>query len=121
VNSEPLPKELSVSLSSLADLGAEHWRLSTWLDAAAPNGGAALARHALRRMDDFLKSHALEVRDLTGQPFDAGMAARVIDTVDDPLMPQGATVIAETISPIILWQGQVVRAAEVVTRCGPKR
>ena len=80
-----------------------------------------LARHALRRMDDLIKAWGLEVRGLDGQPYDAGMAARVIDTIEDGRMPEGAEVIAETVSPMVLWRGQVLRVAEVVTRQRGKR
>jgi hypothetical protein len=116
VNDEMPPKELNVPLSSLVDLGTEHWRLSTWLDQAAGRGGAALARHALRRMDDLIKAWGLEVRGLDGQLYDAGMAARVIDTIEDARIPEGTQVIAETVAPMVLWRGQVLRVAEVVTR-----
>ena len=115
------PKELTVTLASLIDVGVEHWRLATWLS-GLPGGGAATAlpRHALRRMEDFLKSCSLEVRGLDGQPFDPGMAARVVDTMDDPSLPEGAAVVAETVSPMVMWHGQVVRVADVVTRRGGK-
>jgi hypothetical protein len=120
VSSNAVPKEINISLSALADLGTEHWRLATWLDQAAPDGSAALARHALRRMKEFLNSCELEIRSLDGQPYDAGMAARVVDTIDDPELPHGASVIAETVSPMVLWRGQVLRPADVVTRRGKR-
>ncbi|MDB5322208.1 MAG: hypothetical protein JWN40_3839 [Phycisphaerales bacterium] len=123
----PPPKELSVTFASLVDLGVEHWRLSTWLAGIAAAGGAgagggatALPRHALRRMDDFLKACSLEVRGLDGQAFDVGMAARVLDAVDDPTLAEGSAVVVETVAPMVLWRGQVVRVADVVTRRGGK-
>ena len=50
----------------------------------ADGPAAAQARHALRRMDDFLRLCELEVQTMDGRPFDPGLAVRVIDTVDDP-------------------------------------
>ena len=117
----PEPASLNVPLPALVALAVEQWRLSRWL-AAQPVAHAAQAgpaRHALRRMDDFLRLCALEVRDMDGRPFDAGLAARVVDAADDPLLPPGSAVIAETVSPLVLWRGDVVKAAEVVTRRGP--
>jgi hypothetical protein len=121
----PPPKELGVTLASLVDLGIEQWRLSTWLAGLAAAGGAgggttALPRHALRRIDDFLKACSLEVRGLDGQAFDAGMAARVVDAIDDPTLAEGSAVVVETVAPMVLWRGQVVRVADVVTRRGGK-
>ena len=117
MNPEPAPSSLNVPLASLIELGVEHWRLSVWL-ATQPSKDAAAARHALRRMEDFLKRCELEVRPMDGLPFDAGMAARVIDTVDDPKLPAGKSFVAETLSPLVLWRGNVVRDADIVTRRG---
>ena len=58
----------------------------------------------------------LEVQSLDGRPFDPGLAVRVIDSVADPSLPRGTALIAETLSPLILWRGQVVKAADVVVK-----
>jgi hypothetical protein len=103
-------------------LASEHWRLATWLagiPGASSGSAAAPARHALRRIVDFLTAAQLEVRSMHDRPFDPGLAVRVVDAVDDPSLPAGETVIAETVSPLILWRGNVVRPADVVTRKGP--
>jgi hypothetical protein len=121
VSHDPAPSQLTVHLSSLVDLSVEHWRLARWLDSVAPGSSAALARHALRRMGDFLKSQGLEARSLDGEIFDAGMAVKVIDVVDDPGLAEGKSVVEETVSPLVSWRGQVVRPGEVVTRRGAKR
>jgi len=81
-------------------------------------GRAPAAAHALRKWEDFLKSFELETVSLDGRPHDAGLAATVIDTVDEPTLPHGQTVVIETLSPIVLWRGQVVKTAEVVTGRG---
>jgi hypothetical protein len=111
------PQNQTVPMSALANLAVEWWRLS-----AAPGVAAAgPARHALRKMEDFLKSCELEAQSMDGRAFDAGLAARVVDTIDDPNMPMGRTVIEQTISPIVYWRGQVIRPAEIVTRRGTGR
>jgi hypothetical protein len=60
----------------------------------------------------------LETVSLDGRPHDAGLAATVIDTVDEPTLPKGQTIVIETLSPMVLWRGQVVKTAEVVTGRG---
>jgi hypothetical protein len=58
---------------------------------------------------------------LDGHPFDAGLAARVVDSTDDPSLPPGSAVVAETVSPLVLWRGSVAKPADVVTRVGPPK
>jgi hypothetical protein len=104
---------LPIPLNQLVSLAIEHWRLSTALkDSPAQN--AASIRHALRKIGDFLGQCHLECRSLDGLPYDAGMNASVIDTIHNPALPQGSPVVAETLSPMVLYQGSLYRPAEVV-------
>jgi len=115
-----IPESLSVPLSSLVNLAIEYWRLATWLAAIPGSNSSAAgpARHALRRFEEFFKSSDLEVRSMDGQPFDPGLAVRVIDALEDATLPDGRTVIAETLSPMVLWHGRVLKPAEIVIRRG---
>lgn len=113
MNVEPPPETLPVSLSSLADVGVECWRLSR-----LPSAANGAARHSLRRIEDFLKKCELEVVSIDGRTFDSGLAARVIDAVDDPSLPAGQSVVSQTLQPMVLWRGVVIRQADVVTRRG---
>jgi hypothetical protein len=108
------PVSINVPLAALINLGLEHWRLA---GAIGPSPTAP-ARHALRRIGDFLSLCELDVRVLDGHAFDPGLAACVIDTIDDPALAADVVVIHETLSPMVLWRGRVVKAADVVTRQG---
>jgi hypothetical protein len=113
---------MTVGLPALIGLAVEQWRLASWLEAVrAPAGTVAAVRHSTRKIEDFLKACDLEVRAMNGHPFDAGLAVEVVDTVDDPALPVGHSIVAETLSPMILWRGTVVKAAEVVTRRGTRK
>jgi hypothetical protein len=112
-----VPSTISVSISSLANLAIEWWRLSS----AMPPTSSAPARHAVRKIEDFLRECELEVHDMDGKPFDAGLAVRVIDAIDDPAIPSGKTIIGQTLSPMVLWRGQVIKSADVITRRGVSR
>jgi hypothetical protein len=103
-------RTVTVGVDQLAGLAVEHWRLS----AAVGSSPAAPVRHALRKIGDFLSGCGVEVRGLDGQPYDAGLAARVVDTVADAALPRGTAVVKETLSPMVLHGGVVARAAEVV-------
>lgn len=114
-----IPENVSVSFSSLVHLAVEHWRLTRWLQVSGTGAGAGPARHAARKLEDFLRSHELDVQSLDGRIFDPGLAAKVIDSLEDPKVPAGQVIVSETLSPMVLWRGQVVRPAEVVTAQRP--
>jgi hypothetical protein len=109
-----IPAEVSVPMGELAGLAVEWWRLSR----AVGEGGGGAARHALRKMEDFLRARKIEAQSLEGTTYDAGMAATVLDVIDDPGMKRGEAVVEQTVSPLVFWNGKVVKAAEVVTRRG---
>jgi hypothetical protein len=110
-----IPETLSVPLTSLVNLAIEQWRLAAWLQTAGNGVGAGPARHAVRKLQDFLRANHLEVQTLEGRAFDPGLAATVVDRIEDRSLPADQVIIVETLSPMVLWRDQVVRAAEVVT------
>ena len=111
---DELPQTLNVTLSSLAELAVEWWRLERWAGAAEES--SPQARHAARRLGRFLDEHGLEVLDVTGRAYEPGLAVEVLDSYRDATLPPGAQLIAETVSPIVLWRGSVVRHGQVVIK-----
>jgi hypothetical protein len=110
----PNPPTVSVSLDRLADLGVAWWRLRLALGPAVEAPGAGALRHALRKIEDFCTQHGIEARSLDGQPYDPGLAARVVDTLDDDTLAPGQCRISETLSPLVLVSGTVLRPAEII-------
>jgi hypothetical protein len=100
----------NVSVEQLITLAIEHWRLSTEL---ADHNSPAV-RYALRKMEAFLKSCEIETRVLDGLPYDTGLAAAVVDKLDDVSPETEPVVIIQTVCPMVLHRGNVVRGAEVV-------
>ena len=111
---DELPESIEVSLSSLAELAVEWWRLERWSSAAGES--VPHARHVARRLARFLSAHGLEVLDITGRAYEPGLAVEVLDAYTDETLPSGAQVIDETVSPIVLWRGSVVRHGQVVIK-----
>ena len=111
---DELPVTLEVPLASLAELAVECWRLERWAGEATES--PPQARHVARRMKSFLDAHGLEVLDVTGRAYEPGLAVEVLDAYADAALPAGAKVIDETVSPIVLWRGAVVRHGQVVIR-----
>ena len=112
-------ESVSVSVPALAALAVEYWRLVSWLNVNSTQSTGP-ARHAVRKLGDFLKTNEVEIETMDGKTFDPGMAVVVVDTVEDPGMEEGKAVIHETVSPMVLWRGKVAKSAEVVTRVGKR-
>lgn len=119
MNAESTPAaqagQMLVPTAELAALAIEHWRLSRCFADLPASNTSAQARHALRKMADALMRLQIEARSFEGHPFDPGLAVRVVDTIDDPTGKSTPTTIIETVSPQILWKGQVIKPADVVT------
>ena len=102
----------SLSLDQLCTLAIEHWRLSRALGASMP----VPARHALRKMEELLTTLGVKAECLDDLPHDPGMSAKVVDRMEDDSLDGDR--IVETISPLVLVKGRMVRQAEVVV-AGP--
>ena len=111
-----LPETLEVPLSSLAELAVECWRLERWAASCGPDAPVSPARHVARRLGRFLSERELSVLDLTGRPYEPGLAVEVVDVVRDARAPAGLEVVEEMLSPIVLWRGAVVRHGQVIVR-----
>jgi hypothetical protein len=111
---DELPQTLNVALSALAELAVEWWRLERW--AGAGLDSAPQARHAARRLGRFLSEHGLEVLDLKGRAYEPGLAVEVLDAFEDASLPAGSQLVDETVAPVVLYRGAVVRHGQVIVR-----
>ncbi len=111
-----LPQTVEVPLSSLVELAVEWWRLDRWANGPQSDGRASHARLVARRLARFLDEHGLSVLDLAGRPHEPGLAVEVLDVVADARLPRGSELIDETISPVVLFRGLVVRHGQVIVR-----
>jgi len=107
---------LELPVASIADLAVQWWRLARW--AAGVDEARLVPRHVARRFSRFLEEHGIEVVDLTGKPYEAGLAVEVLESFSDPCAPDGSEMVEETISPIVLWKGSVILHGQVVMRRG---
>lgn len=111
---EELPRTLNVSLSALVELAVEWWRLERW--AVGAEESSPQARHAARRLGRFLAEHGLEVLDVTGRPYEPGLAVEVLDAFEDARLPAGSQVVDEMVAPVVLYRGAVVRHGQVIVK-----
>jgi hypothetical protein len=99
----------TVTRREMTELAVEHWRLAGALREGAP----AAARHALRKIGEFLKARGIEAQSLDGLPYDAGMRARVVERIKG-YAGEGGDVIVERVMPLVILDGEVIQGAEVV-------
>ncbi len=107
---------IEVTIESLSALAAEAWRLSRWLEGFVDPKQVVVGRHVARKMDNFLAELEFSVLDVAGRTYEPGLSVEVLDTIDDPTVPEGEAVVEETVDPIVLWRQNVVRLGKVVTR-----
>ncbi len=118
---EETPRAVEVPLAALAELAVDWWRLDRRLNSAPPggarpDGAGSHTRHAARRLSKFLTERELSVLDLTGRRYEPGLAVEVVDVERDETLQEGEEVVAEVVSPIVLWRGTVVRHGQVIIR-----
>ncbi|HEX8285529.1 MAG TPA: hypothetical protein VF588_19395 [Pyrinomonadaceae bacterium] len=116
---DELPQTLPVALSSLAELAVEWWRLGRWAAGTESSDSSPQARHVARRLGKFLGDLGVEVLDVTGRAYEPGLAVEVLDAFEDARLPAGSQVIDETVAPVVLFRGSVVRHGQVVVRRNP--
>ncbi len=109
------PKEtIECQIEQLSELSIEAWRLGQWLSKL--DSQSAIGRHVLRKYEKFFQDLGFEILDMTGKTYDPGMALDIIDSICDNTLESGIEIIDETISPIVVYQEQVVKHGQVVTR-----
>lgn len=101
-----------ISISELAKLATDWWRLDNWLKQRSEDQSLTAVRYVSRKLGQFIKDQNLSILDMSGEKFDAGLAFDVIETV--PAADGSGPVIVETISPVIMWKEQVVSHGQVV-------
>ncbi|MBK8191354.1 MAG: hypothetical protein IPK79_13005 [Vampirovibrionales bacterium] len=105
---------IECSVEQLSELSVEAWRLGQWLSRL--DSQSSIGRHVLRKYERFFQDLGIEVLDMTGKTYDPGMALDIIDSIQDDTLESGIEVIDETIAPIVVYQEQVIRHGQVVTR-----
>ena len=67
-------------------------------------------------MTEMLEKLDIQVVDLTGRAYDAGMVQEVIEMRQDVEMADGHAIVEETVAPTITWRGQVVHRGQIIVK-----
>jgi hypothetical protein len=109
---------VEMGISALADLAVDGWRLQRWALLSGFEKERVVARQASRSLTSFLAGLGIETRDLSGQPYDPGLAVEVVESEEDADAPKGSIRIEEMLAPIVLRNGQLIRTGQVAVRHG---
>ena len=101
----------------MEELALAYWRLAKWVDAADVEHKMA-ATSALRQMKKFLDENNIEIIDYIGQKFDSGYSVDVLGRKSGEDLPEEDLVIVETVRPIILENGEVVKYGQAFLGIG---
>lgn len=118
MNTSTLPIEISLSRQNAITLAIESWRLSRIAALLGNVQEGTSLRYAARQLSEVISEIDIEIVDMVGRAYDPGMAPEVVDVRHDPNLGEGAAIIDETVSPTILWRGQVIESGQVSLRRG---
>lgn len=110
--------QIVVDTNALVDLALYAWRLESWLSSVEDASSMTVPRYVLRGLNKILNQLDVTTMDVTGDEFDCGLACDVLDTIETENLPEGVTVIGETVSPMISIKGSVARHGQVVVHVG---
>jgi hypothetical protein len=113
----PTAADILLDRTFFISLADELWRLKGRIDRFASDGGSdhtlKLFRDSHRRLAEPLEGIGLSTVDYSGQPYVDGTRLDIA-YMEDGTDPDKPLVIKETLRPGILWQGSLIRSAQVV-------
>ncbi len=108
------PRKLAVSVEQACKLATECWRLGQLAEQEPSAAAVAGVKRSVRLLNDLLHSMEFQVMDFAGRTYDAGMAPEVVEIVEDVSLVGGDTTIRDTVTPTLIWRGQVVSPGQIV-------
>ena len=121
MNSKRIFSEIPVAMEGACAISLECWRLKRIAESAKESNERSGLRHAVRRITETLEGMGFRVVAFSGRIYDPGMAPEVVEVREDATLPDGHTMIHETVAPTVTWQGQVVRPGQVILKRSPVR
>lgn len=107
--------ELSPRVNDFIDLAVEIWRIEQRISKSS----SSLSENQLKSLESsvqklrrYLERYDIEIVDYKNTKYNAGFNLDVLSIEKDLTIPE--TVIKETVEPMIMCKGQVVRKAKVV-------
>jgi hypothetical protein len=108
-------------LKTAANIVTNAWRAKVKMVDADTNEPTEPMKRVYRHVEaifDALKQIGVEHIDVIGQPYDSGMALKVVTFEPTPGLSREE--IKETIKPSVTWQGRLIQMGEVIVGTPPK-
>lgn len=111
-NGDAIPFSVVQAISTIA---TNTWRARNRMMNSDNGDAKEEMKRVVRHIDavfDALSQIGVEVRDMQGRPYDAGMALKVISFEPTPGLSEEE--VSETIKPTITWEGKLIQMGEVI-------
>lgn len=99
--------------TELSELALNYWRLSNWVGNVNVERKAQ-ANSAMKKMGAYLEKQGIELKDLVGEKYSDGFAADVMGIESETDLPDDEMIVIETVRPIIMLNGTVIKYGQVV-------
>ena len=110
---------IQIPLDNLIEVSVAWWRFNRWLAGYESDRSLAAARQMSRKLGELLKECHIEIIDIENKVYDPGLAVEIIDIIEDSGLIECDGIIDETITPIIMFQGNVLKQRQIVLRRRP--
>jgi len=110
-----LDVDMKTVISALSNIATNAWRARNKMIDSDNGETKEEMKRVYRHIEaqfDTLSQIGIEVRDLRGRPYDAGMALKVISFEPQPGLSKDEVV--ETIKPTVTWNGKLIQMGEVI-------
>lgn len=95
------------------DLALACWRLEEWVDEVNVERKTK-ALSSLRQIKRYLSENGIEFFDYLGQKYDSGWSIDVLGIEADPNIPEEELIVVETLVPLIVENGEVIKFGQVI-------
>jgi hypothetical protein len=113
---------LQMPLEKASELATECWRLCKWTKASSTLGtDRQVLDRVARRLNEILNSIGVRTIDLAGTAYDPGVVSEVLDVQIDSTLPDGTSLIDETVLPTVIWNDMVIQMGQIIVRQAPAR
>jgi len=110
---------IEIPLNKLIEISVAWWRFNRWLARYESDRSLVVARNISHKLEELLKECHIEIIDIENKVYDPGLAVEIIDIIEDPDLIECDGIIDETITPIIMFQGTVLKQGQIVLRRRP--
>ena len=116
-----IPEALPLAIEDVCKIAVECWRLGQIAELLENSNESVGLRHATRRINEALSAIGIEALDFKGRTYDPGLVPEVVEVHNDEGLPEGQSIVEETISPTLTLRGQIIKPGQIIVKRSPSR